>query len=311
MKVLRRYGGALIAWFDSDAPFPPSSGSMAYYLRIAPFIGLHLGCLALPLVGASWPAFWCALFLYCLRVFALTGFYHRYFSHRSFKTSRFWQFVFAICGMTAAQRGPLWWASHHRHHHLHADTDKDAHSPRAGFWRSHLGWFTEMRHFRTDYSRIPDFARYRELVFLNRFDAFVPILLFVALYFVGDAFAGAGYETSGWQFVIWGGCLSTVAVYHVTFCVNSVCHILGKRRYPGDEDSRNNWLVALLTFGEGWHNNHHRYPRAARQGFFWWEVDITYYLLCGLEKIGVIRDLQRIPEEVLQEGRERSAKPSP
>lgn len=277
---------------------------MAYYLRIAPFIGLHLGCLALPLVGASWPAFWCAVFLYCLRVFALTGFYHRYFSHRSFKTSRFWQFIFAVCGMMAAQRGPLWWAAHHRNHHLYADTEKDAHSPRDGFWRSHLGWFTEMRHFHTNYDRIRDFSRYRELVFLNRFDALVPLLMFVALYFIGEAFANNGYaDASGWQFVVWGGCLSTIAVYHVTFCVNSVCHILGKKRFRGDDDSRNNWLVALLTFGEGWHNNHHRYPRSARQGFYWWEVDITYYGLWVLEKLRIIKDLQKIPEEILEEGR--------
>ena len=210
LSFLRRYGGALIAWFDSDAPLPPSSGATARWLRCLPFIFLHLGCLTIPLVGTSWPAFWCAVFLYCFRVFSLTAFYHRYFSHRSFKTSRFWQFIFAVCGMTAAQRGPLWWAAHHRHHHQYSDTEHDSHSPHnGGFWHSHLGWFTQLRHFTTDYSRIPDLARYRELVILNRFDSLVPIALLVSLYFIGEALAPSYPSTSGWQFVVWGGCLST------------------------------------------------------------------------------------------------------
>jgi stearoyl-CoA desaturase (delta-9 desaturase) len=293
----------LLAWLDADTPVAADSGAIAKWLRCAPFIALHLGCLAVIAVGVSWPAVGCAVFLYCFRVFALTAFYHRYFSHRAYKASRFWQFVFAVCAMTAAQRGPLWWAAHHRHHHLHSDTEKDAHSPRFGFLRSHLGWFTDARNFPTDYERIADFAKYPELVFLNRFDALVPAALFVALYAVGEAIGASDPAVSGWQFVVWGGCISTVAVYHATFCVNSLCHIFGRRRFRADDDSRNNWLVAILTFGEGWHNNHHRYPAAARQGFYWWEADITYYLLRLLEKLGVISDLKTVPKAVLEEGR--------
>jgi stearoyl-CoA desaturase (delta-9 desaturase) len=275
---------------------------LARLLRVLPFVALHLGCVAVLWVGFSWPALWCAVFLYCFRVFSLTAFYHRYFSHRSFGASRGWQFVFALCGATAAQRGPLWWAAHHRHHHLHTDEAEDSHSPRHGFWHSHMGWFSELRHYRTDYSRIPDFAKYRELVFLNRFDSLVPIAMLFGLYFLGEALAGPYPQTSGWQFVVWGGCISTVAVYHATFCVNSVCHIFGGRRFVDkDEDSRNNWLVALLTFGEGWHNNHHRYPAAARQGFMWWEVDITYYILKLLERMRVIRNLKTVPASVMAE----------
>lgn len=293
----------LWAWLDADAPIAPDSGAGAKWLRCAPFIGLHLGCLGVLAVGASWPAFWCALGLYFFRVFALTAFYHRYFSHRAYKASRAWQFIFALCAMTAAQRGPLWWAAHHRHHHLHSDTDSDAHSPRAGFLRSHLGWFTDARHFPTDYARVADFAKYPELVFLNRFDALVPAALFAALYAAGEIIGAGNPAVSGWQFVVWGGCISTVAVYHATFCVNSLCHIFGRRRFDGDDDSRNNWFVALITFGEGWHNNHHRYPAAARQGFYWWEVDVTYCILRLLEKIGVISDLKAVPKAVLAEGR--------
>ena len=302
IKSLKRGGKALTAWFDSGAPLGATGGDGALLrlLRVAPFIAIHLGCFAVIWVGVSAPAVAVAVFLYFFRVFALTGFYHRYFSHRSFRTSRFWQFIFAVCGMTAAQRGPLWWAAHHRHHHLHSDTEEDSHSPREGFWRSHIGWFTDVQHYHTDYSRIGDFAKYPELVFLNRYDSIVPISLMVGLYALGEWVIPNG---GGLQFLVWGGCISTVAVYHVTFCINSLCHIFGNQRFDSGDDSRNNLWLALVTMGEGWHNNHHRYPAAARQGFYWWEVDLTYYILKLMEKLHIIRDLRAVPEVVLEEGR--------
>ena len=301
----------LRAWLDADAPVPqskaaPGAADKIDIARCLPFAAIHLGCFAAIHTGVSPAAALVALALYAFRVFALTAFYHRYFSHRSFKTNRFWQFVFAVCGMTAVQRGPLWWAAHHRRHHLHADTDEDAHSPLKGVLWSHFGWFTCARNFATNYRAVSDFARYPELVWLNRLDWVVPVMLFSGLWFFGEWAAAArpAWETDGLQMLVWGGCVSTVAVYHATFCVNSLCHLFGTRRYKGDEQSRNNWLVALFTFGEGWHNNHHRYPAAARQGFRWWELDITYHILRLLALARIVRELKPVPQRVLDEGRE-------
>lgn len=301
---LQRVLSIFVSWFDSDCNSSSHEG-ITRVLRIIPFIALHVGCFAVFWVGYSWQAVAIAVFLYCFRVFALTAFYHRYFSHRSFKTSRFFQFIFAICGLTAIQRGPLWWAAHHRDHHTYSDKEGDAHSPNDGILRSHIGWFTEGANFKTKYERVSDWTRYPELVFLNRFDSLVPILLIFGLYYWGEAAAATDPDiTSGWQFVAWGGCISTVAVYHVTFCVNSVCHLIGHRRFATDDGSRNNWVVALLTFGEGWHNNHHRYPASASQGFYWWQIDITYYILRVLEMLRIVHKLKRPPANVLTEGRQ-------
>lgn len=299
---------SIAAWFDADASAPAVSSESAArfsWLRCMPFIGIHLGCLGALYTGASAAALWTALFWYLFRVFALTAFYHRYFSHRAFKTGRIRQFVFAIMGMTAIQRGPLWWAAHHRRHHLYADTEQDAHSPLRGVLWSHFGWFTCEKNFSTHYSIVRDFARYPELVFLNRFDWIVPVLFLAGLWGFGEWLAAAHPDmgTNGLQMVVWSGFISTVAVYHVTFCVNSLCHLLGRRPYASDDHSRNNWLVAIFTFGEGWHNNHHRYPGSARQGFRWWEIDITYQILRVLAFLRVISNLKKVPEAVVREGR--------
>ena len=296
------------AWFDSDSTVAAANTANADKFslsRCLPFILIHLGCFAAFYTGVSAAAAWTAAGLYAFRVFALTAFYHRYFAHRAYKTNRFWQFVFAAAGMTAIQRGPLWWAAHHRRHHLHADTEEDAHSPLQGVLWSHFGWFTCAKNFPTHYSIIRDFSRYPELVFLNRFDWIVPILFLLSLYFGGEYLATAHPEmqTSGLQMLVWGGFISTVAVYHATFCVNSLCHLVGRQPYPAEDHSRNNWLVALLTFGEGWHNNHHRYPGSASQGFRWWELDITYQILRVLAFLRIIRDLKPVPEEVVREGK--------
>ncbi|XOZ34166.1 acyl-CoA desaturase [Halomonadaceae bacterium KBTZ08] len=301
---------SILRWFDAEAGADriDSTSTRLNWIRIMPFIGLHLGCLGVIWVGVSPFAVWFALGFFVLRMFAITGFYHRYFAHKTFSTNRFWQFVFAVIGASAVQRGPLWWAAHHRYHHQHSDTDQDLHSPeKQGFWWSHVGWFTCDAAFLTDYRRVGDWARYPELKFLNRFDAIVPLTCLVGIYALGEALAvwAPSLGTSGAQLTIWGFFISTVAVFHGTVSINSLAHVWGHRRFQTSDDSRNNFWLALLTLGEGWHNNHHRWPTSARQGFRWWEVDITFYLLWTLEKIGIISNLKPIPKAVYKETLER------
>ena len=272
-------------WFDNSVPDPEAAPTGVDWVRVAPFVAMHLACLAVFWVGWSWAAVSVALALYFVRMFAITGFYHRYFSHRTFRTSRPAQFAFAVLGASACQRGPLWWAAHHRHHHRHSDTELDPHSPgRHGLWWSHVGWITAPAHFGTDLKAVPDLARYPELRFLDRFDFVVPLLLAAGLWLLGGA-----------QMLVWGFFVSTVVLFHATCCINSLAHLLGRRRYDTGDESRNSWNLALLTLGEGWHNNHHFYPAATRQGFRWWEFDPTYYGLWVLEKLGLIRDLRPVP----------------
>ncbi|MFW6164104.1 MAG: acyl-CoA desaturase, partial [Planctomycetota bacterium] len=219
-----------------------------------------------------------------------------------FKTSRPWQFAFALLGNSSAQRGPLWWAAHHRHHHAHADEDDDIHSPtRRGFFWSHMGWLMTRAHFLTQWDRVRDWKKYPELVWLNRHDILVPIALAAACYGLGallEAYA-PGLGTSGPQMVVWGFFISTTALFHGTATINSLDHLIGRRRYATRDTSRNNWLLAILTLGEGWHNNHHHFPATARQGFFWWEIDVTYYLLVVLSWLGIVRDLRPVPARKL------------
>ncbi|MCF7837057.1 MAG: fatty acid desaturase [Candidatus Marinimicrobia bacterium] len=269
----------------------------------APLLLMHLAALSVFWVGFSWAALSACLLLYALRVFALTGGYHRYFAHKSYRTSRGFQFVLAFIGATAAQLGPLWWAAHHRHHHQHADQDADIHSPvRDGFWWAHIGWLLCSRHTATRLERIPDFARFPELRWLDRHAYLPPLLLAGALYGLGAALAAtrpAGNVT-GPQMLAWGFFLSTVLVYHATFCINSLMHLVGRRPYDTPDTSGNNLILALLTFGEGWHNNHHRYPIATRQGFRPGEMDITYAILRALERLGLVWDLREPPVSLAQ-----------
>jgi stearoyl-CoA desaturase (Delta-9 desaturase) len=219
---------------------------------------------------------------YVVRMFAITAGYHRYFSHRSFKTSRAFQFLLALLGTSATQKGPLWWAAAHRRHHKYSDTPQDMHSPtQRGFWYAHMGWWFGRKNDRTAVSWVPDLARYPELVFLDRY------------YHVG-VFAWMLLATllRGWNGFLWGYVVSTFALMHGTFAINSLAHVYGSRRYDTPDTSRNNWWLALATLGEGWHNNHHRYMSSARQGFFWWEVDVTYYVLRALSWVGIVWDLR-------------------
>jgi stearoyl-CoA desaturase (delta-9 desaturase) len=238
-------------------------------------------------------------------MFAVTGIYHRYFSHKTYSTSRVGQFLLALFAGTTVQRGALWWAYHHRHHHQHSDEPADAHSPHVhGFLWSHIGWITSRRNFPTDYSQVRDLAKYPELVFLNRFDSIVPLLFAFAVWGLGGLLAAhaPGLHTNGAQLLTWGFFISTTALFHGTACINSLAHVLGRRRYQTGDDSRNSFLLAVVTLGEGWHNNHHRYQSATRNGFYWWELDITYYLLRALAWTGLIWNLKAVPKSVLEEG---------
>ncbi|MFE8071698.1 acyl-CoA desaturase [Marinobacteraceae bacterium S3BR75-40.1] len=272
--------------------------------RVLPFIALHLACLAVIWVGYSPFALLFAAAFFFVRMFAITGFYHRYFSHKTFKTNRTWQFLFAVLGASAAQRGPLWWAAHHRHHHQHSDSSQDLHSPgQRGFWWSHIGWFTCDAGFRTEERRVRDWLKYPELRFLNRFDSLVPLFCLGAIYGLGEvlAYTAPSLGTDGPQLAIWGFCISTIVLFHATVSINSLAHVWGSRRFETADGSRNNFWLALITLGEGWHNNHHRWPQSARQGFRWWEIDITYYLLWLMEKMRIISDLKRLPPSLLEE----------
>ena len=293
----------LARWFDNEALAAPVAVTgcdrrQIDWPRVIPFIALHLGCFAVIWVGASVTAVTIAAALYALRMFAVTGFYHRYFAHRAFRTTRPAQFVFAVLAASSVQRGPLWWAAHHRHHHSHADAPDDTHSAlQHGFLWSHMGWFLARENFATRIALVPDLACYPELRFLDRYDALVPLSLAGALYALGELLAGVApaLGTDGLQLLVWGFCLSTVVLYQATFTINSLAHRFGRRRYATNDDSRNNAWLALLTFGEGWHNNHHHFPGAARQGFYWWEIDLAYYGLRVLTALGVIWDLRQVP----------------
>lgn len=299
----------IIAWFDNDKFKGLGDNSERIeVIRVLPFILLHLACLSVFFIGFSLFAVMIALVTYALRMFAITGFYHRYFSHKAFKTSRLVQFIFAFIAASAAQRGPLWWASHHRHHHANSDKPDDSHSPVHGglFW-SHMTWFLTNKNFTPKNERVKDLLRYPELKFLDRFDVIAPLILAISLYVLGEYLEAKVPElgTNGPQLLVWGFVISTVFLYHMTFTVNSLAHVWGKRRFNTSDHSRNNPIIAFFTLGEGWHNNHHHYPSAARQGFYWWEIDFTYYGLKLLSTLGLVWDLRKVPAEVLSSKRVR------
>lgn len=292
-------------WFDSEAQTPASGAAASPYavdwLRAIPLILVHLMCLLVFWVGVSPTALVVAAVLYLVRMFAITGIYHRYFSHRTYKVNRAWQFLFALAGSSAMQRGPLWWAAHHRHHHSCADQPDDPHSPvQHGFWWSHVGWILSPANFPTRWSYVKDWARFPELRWLNRWDILMPLVLAAMLYGSGQLLAAVapGLRTNGPQLLIWGFAVSTIVLLHATMTINSIDHLIGTRRYDTPDHSRNNALLALVTLGEGWHNNHHHYPISARQGFYWWEIDITYYVLRLLALLGIISDLRPLPEKI-------------
>jgi stearoyl-CoA desaturase (delta-9 desaturase) len=264
------------------------------YPASIPFILVHLACLGAFWSGVTTRALVLCAVLYVVRMFGVTAGYHRYFSHRSFKTSRAGQFVLAWIAQSSAQRGALWWAAVHRHHHRHSDTEEDVHSPRMrGFFYSHVGWVFDPKHAETEMDAVPDLARHRELVWLERWPLVPAIVLAVGCFLF-----------AGWSGLVVGFFWSTVLLYHGTFFINSLAHVHGKQRYVTGDDSRNNWWLALITLGEGWHNNHHAYQRSTRQGFRWWEIDPTYYVLKALSWLGIVWDLGEPPAEVVRNERQ-------
>jgi len=296
---------SVFSWFANDNHAGNLNGveNKIDWLRAIPFILIQLSCLFVFVVGFSWAALITALVLCYIRIFSIGAFYHRYFSHRAYKTNRFWQFIFGVFGASSVQRGPIWWASHHRSHHATADQPEDAHSPvQHGFWWSHMGWFLSRKNYFYDDKNVRDLTRFPELVFLDKFDVAVPLLLAVSTYCFG-AFLEHNYPalgTNGWQMLVWGFSVSTFLLFHSTVCINSLAHKVGSRPYKTKDHSRNNWLLALLTLGEGWHNNHHHYPASARQGFRFWQIDITYYGLLLMEKLKIVRDIKVVPKEILE-----------
>jgi stearoyl-CoA desaturase (Delta-9 desaturase) len=260
------------------------------YPSTIPFIIVHLTCFAAIWTGVTGEAVAIGVGLYWLRIFAIGAGYHRYFSHRAYETSRVFQFILAALAQSTSQKSVLWWAANHRDHHLHSDTELDVHSPRQmGFLYSHVGWIFSRGQETMNVNRIADFAKYPELMWLHRYEQFPAFVLAVLCLAV-----------AGWPGLIVGFFWSTVAVYHGTFSINSLAHLVGKRRYVTGDDSRNNWLLAIITMGEGWHNNHHAYQSSARQGFYWWEYDPTFYLLTLLERLGLVWNLKRPTAEVMQ-----------
>lgn len=261
-------------------------------LTSIPFFLVH----ALPLLaiftGVSWRAVVLCVVLFYTRMFFITAGYHRYFAHRSYRMARVPQFLMAAGATTAAQKGPLWWAGHHRDHHKYSDTQLDVHSPQKGFWWSHVGWILCDKYAATDTDRIKDFAKYPELRALNKFDWMGPWALGIASYFI-----------AGWSGLLIGFFLSTILLWHATFTVNSLAHVMGRRRYATEDTSRNSALIAFWTMGEGWHNNHHYYQASARNGFFWWELDPTYYILRALSWVGIVHDLKMPPKAILYTNR--------
>ena len=233
-----------------------------------PFLAVNAVPLLVVFTGISRRAVILLAVTFLVRQFCITGGYHRYFAHRSYRLGRLPQFLLAFGGTSAAQKGPLWWAAHHRNHHRTADTEADPHTPRKGFWWSHVGWILSDRYAETDLGAISDFSRYPELRFLDRHDWLPPWLLGVACFLVG-----------GWQGLVVGFFLSTVLLWHSTFLINSVAHMWGRRTYATDDDSRNSAVLAVLTMGEGWHNNHHHHPRSAQIGLRWWQWDPTLSLI--------------------------------
>lgn len=272
----------------ADTPRKRDMTPLARWGGALPFITIHLCALAALWTGVRPIDIACCVFLYFVRMFGVTGAYHRYFSHRTYKTSRFMQFSLAFLAQSSAQKGALWWAAHHRVHHKYSDLPEDRHSPRQkGIFYAHLGWLFDGTE-ETDYERIKDLAKYPELVLLNRLHLVPPILLGVGVWML-----------LGWSGLWTGFMLSTVLLWHGTFTINSLSHVLGNQPYETDDDSRNNFVLALITMGEGWHNNHHYYQSSTRQGFVWWQIDMTYYILRAMSALGWVWDLREPPQKII------------
>jgi stearoyl-CoA desaturase (delta-9 desaturase) len=269
-------------------PKEPLASSWGEYqwLKSTPFFLMHLLPLGALFTGARWQDFAVCAGLYALRMFGVTGVYHRYFAHRTYKTSRVFQFLLALLAQSSAQKGALWWAAHHRTHHKYSDQAGDPHDSRRGFWYSHVGWILDRTDY-TDYSKVRDLTKFPELVLLNAFPNLPTLALAVTVWWF-----------LGWSGLFIGFGLSTVLLWHGTFTINSLAHMIGKPRYDSGDDSKNSFILALITLGEGWHNNHHYFMGSTRQGFFWWELDISYYVIKVLSWLRLVWDVKEPPARV-------------
>ena len=273
----------------SAEPVPARRRSVGQIFNAVGIVLIHIGTIYAFFRGIDAGLLAMAAASYFVRMFAVTGVYHRYFSHRTYKTSRLFQFLLAFLGTSATQKGPIWWASAHRRHHKYSDTERDIHSPKQrGFWYAHMGWWLGREHEATDWTQVRDLAKFPELVFLEKWH-------------VLGVFACMGIAASlrGFDGFLWGYVVSTCFVMHATFTINSLAHVYGSRRYETTDTSRNNFWLALIAMGEGWHNNHHHYMNSANQGFYWWEIDLSYYVLKGLEKVGLIWDVRKAPQHIV------------
>ena len=276
------------------------------------FVLIHVACILVIWAGVSWPAVIALLVTYAVRMFAITAGYHRYFSHRTYKTTRVFQFLMAFLGASAVQKGPLWWAAHHRHHHRYSDTQEDIHSPRKGFWWSHVGWILCDKYKCAHMKLVHDLKQFPELRFIERFHILAPLSLALFLILLG-MFLNLYFpqlNTSGLQMLVWGFFISTTLLYHGTFTVNSLAHVIGRRRFATEDDSKNSFFISMITLGEGWHNNHHRFPSSERQGFYWWEIDVSHYLLKVLSWFRIVWDLRSPPGRVYKNARNFFKRPS-
>ena len=263
-------------------------------LQITIFWSIQASALLVFFVPFSWAlvGLWAAS--HFIRAIGLTLAFHRYFAHRSFQMNRVARFVWAFIGTAAMQKGPLWWAGHHVNHHRYADRDGDPHSPAiSGFYYAHIGWFLND----TKYDRLPptnpvvrDFSKAPEIAWLEQCFWAPPLMFAVALFLIG-----------GWPYFIWGFATPTMTLAHATFAINTVNHLWGSRRFETHDDSRNNAVTAFFSAGEGWHNNHHRYQRAARNGFYWWEVDITWYVIRAMAAVSLAWNIQEVPTRIYSE----------
>jgi stearoyl-CoA desaturase (delta-9 desaturase) len=264
-------------------------------ITLSLFIIISLTPLFAFTVPFSWELVGIAILTYSLRMFGITGVYHRYFSHNAYKTSRVFQFILAWIGAIAMQKGPIWWAAHHRNHHKYSDTEKDLHSPKNGFWYSHMLWFLVDDFNEYDPKIIKDYMKYPEIVWMDKYHWVPPLAFSIVLGLIS------------WPVLVWGYGVANFISGHATWTINSLAHVYGKQRFNTGDTSRNNLWLALLTFGEGWHNNHHYYRHSANQGFYWWEIDITFYALKVLSWFGLIWDLKTVPAHVLEEGLKQNA----
>jgi len=262
------------------------------WIRSIPFGLMQLMPLGIFWTGITWQSLLVCVVLYFLRMFFITAGYHRYFAHRTYTLARMSQFLMALGGTSAAQKGPLWWASHHRHHHHYSDTEQDVHSPLKGFWWSHMKWIVCKKFAEPRLDLIKDLVKFPELRWLDRHYLIPPTLLALVCYLAGGA-----------SVLFVGFFLSTMLLYHGTFSINSLMHLFGRRRYVTNDSSRNSMILALITCGEGWHNNHHYFPASVRQGFFWWEIDVSYYVLKVLKVIGIVKNMQLPSLAILQKRR--------